>query len=352
MTIHEMSFGKTVDNAPVSLFTLNNSNGMEAQITNFGGAVVSLTAPDRSGRFADVVLGFDTLDGYLGKHPFFGVVVGRFANRIVNARFNLDGVEYALSKNRGGHHIHGGLEGFDKKVWQSRTSQRDGSPCLELSYFSRDGEEGYPGNLSVSVFYSLTNDNALKIEYVATADKDTVLNLTNHSYFNLAGSGTGDILGHVLMIDADRYTRYNEEQLVTGEIGVVFGTALDFTHPQPIGLRIGEECDLLRMANGYDLNYVLNGGGRTLAKIAESYEPTSGRVMQVLTTEPGIQLYTGNKLDGTVVGKGGRPYGKHSGFCLECQHFPNSPNAPQFPSTVLRPSGRYVQTSLYRFSIK
>jgi aldose 1-epimerase len=337
---------------PVSLFTLTNVNGMEAHITNFGGTVVALNAPDRNGKFADVVLGFDTLDGYLGKHPFLGVIVGRFANRIVNARFTLNSLEYTLSKNRGKHHAHGGFEGFDKKVWQARVVQREGGPYLELNYLSHDGEEGYPGNLAVTVFYSLTDDNSFRIEYVATTDKDTVLNLTNHSYFNLAGAGQGDILGHVLTIDADRFTLSTQEQMVVGEIREVFGTPMDFTRPKPIGLRISEDYEQLRFADGYDHNYILNSGGKALAKIAEAYEPTSGRVMQVFTTEPGVQLYTGNKLDGSVIGKGGRPYGKYSGLCLECQHFPNSPNVPQFPSTVLKPGERYTQTTLYQFTTR
>ena len=334
--IIETTFGKTGDGTPVSLFTITNANGMEACITNLGGAIVSLTAPDRNGRFADVVLGFDTLDGYLKKHPYFGVIVGRCANRIANAQFVLNGVQHTLSKNFREHHLHGGFEGFHKKLWQARVVPRGTGPCLELSYLSCDGEEGYPGNLGVTVFYSLTDDNALQIEYVATTDRDTVLNLTNHSYFNLA----------------DFFTLRSPNEIVMGEIQAVHGTPMDFTRLTPISQRIRDDYEQLRSAGGYDHNYVLNSGGKSLSKTAQVHEPTSGRVMQVFTSEPGLQFYTGNKLDGSVIGKGGKSYGKYAGLCLECQHFPNSPNVPQFPSTVLRPGERYTQTTIYQFSTR
>lgn len=246
-------------------------------------------APDRNCRFANVALGFDSLDGYLGKRPFLGVIAGRSANRIPNARFSLNGVEYALSKNGGEHHLHGGFEGFGKKVWQARIVQRNGDPCLELNYPSRDGEEGYPANLAVAVFYSLTNDDVLKIDHVATTDRDTVLNLTNYSYFNLARAGSGDILGRVLTIHADRFMPPDHAQIVSGEMRPVFGTPMDSTMPQPIGLRIREDYEQLYLPNGYDLNYVLNSGSKGLALIADVYEPTRGRVMQVRAAEPGVQ---------------------------------------------------------------
>ncbi len=340
MHLESQPFGEMSDGTPVDLYTLKNPSGMQARITNYGGIVVSLLAPDRRGNLADVVLGYDNLDDYLRNSPYFGCITGRYANRIARGRFTLDGVEYTLATNDGDSHLHGGLVGFDKVVWQAEASSSDAGERLELSYLSKDGEEGYPGNLAVTVAYTLTHDNALRIDYTATTDRPTVLNLTNHSYFNLAGPGNGNILSHELTINADHYTLTTEDLIPTGDIASVKGTPMDFTQPTPIGARI---------AGGYDSNWVLNRTGPSLGLAARVVEPTFGRVMEVHTTLPGIQLYTGNFLDGTHVGKGGRAYGKHDAFCLETQHFPDSPNQPAFPTTVLRPDETYHHTTVFSF---
>jgi aldose 1-epimerase len=299
---------------------------------------------------ADVVLGFDHLDDYLGNDPFFGALVGRYANRIDKARFTLDGVEYKLAKNDGENSLHGGLKGFDKKAWKAREPSKD-HPALELTYLSKDGEEGYPGNLNVKVVYTLTDSNELRIDYTATTDKNTVLNLTNHSYFNLAGQGSGDVLKHVLMINADRFTPIDAALTPTGELRSVAGTPLDFRKPTAIGARIDDDNEQLKFGKGYDHNFVLNHKGNDLTLAARVTEPQSGRVLEVLTTQPGVQLYTGNFLDGTIHGKGGKVYGRRSAFCLETQHFPDSPNQPKFPSTELKPGQTYHQTTIYKFSV-
>ena len=344
------SFGKLPDGTAVDLYTLTNANGIEAKITNYGGIVVSLKTPDRKGSLSDVVLGYETVDGYVRKNPFFGSLVGRYGNRIGQAKFSLNGVEYQLARNNGRNHLHGGLVGFDKKAWQARPGKSADGVGLELTYLSRDGEEGYPGNLSVTVTYTLTNNNGLRIDYLATTDKDTIVNLTNHSYFNLAGEGT--ILGHQLVLNADRFTPVDSELITTGELRSVKGTALDFLQPHAIGERIDATEEQIVFGKGYDHNFVLNHAAGTLGLAASVYEPTTGRAMEVFTTEPGVQFYTGNFLDGSITGKGGRVYHRRSGFCLETQHFPDSPNKPQFPTVVLKKGAEYKSTTVFRFSTR
>ncbi len=344
-------FGKTPDGQPVDLFVLTNKGGAEASITNYGGAVVSLRVPDRNGRLADVVLGYDALDGYVNDKAYFGAIVGRYGNRIAHAQFVLDGKTYALAKNNGDNSLHGGIKGFNKAVWTAKTfSARDGQ-SVELFYLSKDGEEGFPGNLKVTVTYTLTDANALRIEYSATADKKTVVNLTNHSYFNLAGQGSGDILGHLLTIQADQFTPVDSGLIPTGELRDVMGTPFDFHKPTAIGARINHDDEQLKLGGGYDHNFVLRmpmDHGEYLA--ARVLEPASGRVLEVWTTEPGVQFYTGNFLDGKTPGKSGHTYPRRNAFCLETQHFPDSPNQPKFPSVVLNPGERYHTVTTYKFS--
>ena len=351
MPVKNQVFGKTADGREINLYTLTNKQGMEVGIVDYGGTIVSLKTPDRNGKLADVVLGFDSAGGYLEDHSYFGVLVGRYGNRIAKGRFTLNGVQYKLATNNGENHLHGGVKGFNKAVWKARDLSDGQSPRLDLTYLSKDGEEGYPGNLSVSVVYTLTDSNELRIDYSATTDKDTVVNLTNHSYFNLAEQDEVDILGHELTLFADKFTPSDKGLIPTGELRSVEGTPFDFRKPVAIGARIGQNDEQLKYGGGYDHNFVLTSGGGALAPAARVYEPKSGRVMEVLTTEPGIQFYTGNFLDGTVPGKGGKAYPKRSGFCLETQHFPDSPNHPQFPSTVLKTGGRYQTTTVYRFSV-
>jgi aldose 1-epimerase len=348
--MNKQPFGKTKSGEAVDLYTLANSKGMEATITNYGGVVVSLKVPDRSGRSADVVLGFDKFEGYLTDPPYFGAIVGRYGNRIAKGRFTLNGREYKLAQNNGENALHGGLRGFDKRVWTARDVSGAAGPALELTYVSKDGEEGYPGTLTSKVVYTLTDNSELKIDYTATTDKDTVVNLTNHSYFNLAGQGEGDVLGHLVQITADRFTPVDTGLIPTGELRPVSGTPFDFRKPAAIGARINDNDEQLRIGKGYDHNFVLNSGGGSLALAARVTEPKSGRVMEVLTTEPGLQFYTGNFLDGTIRGKGGKVYNQRYGFCMETQHFPDSPNKPKFPSTVLKPGAQYRTTTVYRFS--
>lgn len=348
--VKKNAFGKTKDGEPVDRYVLTNANGMEAAITNYGGIVVSLKVPDRSGKLADVVLGFDSLDGYLGNEPYFGALIGRYGNRIANGRYTLDGHEYHLAQNDGKNSLHGGLKGFDKRVWSAKDASANGVPAVQLNYLSADGEEGYPGNLTVTVTYTLTTQNELRIDYSATTDKDTVLNLTNHSYFNLAGEGHGDILSHLVTINADRFTPVDGTLIPTGELQSVAGTPLDFRTPTTIGARIDADNEQTKLGRGYDHNFVLNRTGGGLYTAARVVEASSGRVMEVLTTQPGLQFYTGNFLDGTIHGKGGKMYGRRSAFCMETQHFPDSPNQPQFPSVVLKPGRRFTSTTVYRFS--
>lgn len=342
------SFGRTGDGREVTLYDLTNSNGLRARVIDYGAIIVSLEVPDREGKPADLALGFDDLESYVKRNPLFGAVVGRYANRISNASFTLDGIEYMLTKNAGKNHIHGGgKKRFDKVVWKGRPLRNKEGVGVEFTHLSKDGEEGFPGNLDCTVTYILTDKNELKINYKATTDKPTIVNLTNHSYFNLAGAGSGDVRGHEIMINADRYTPAGEGLIPTGEIRSVENTPLDFTEPQTIGARIDE----LKETRGYDHNYVLNKSNGPLDLASRVYEPASGRVMEVYTTEPGVQFYTANGMK-NVKGKGGAVYQRHYGFCLETQHYPDSPNKPNFPSTVLRPGREYNTTTTFRFSTK
>jgi aldose 1-epimerase len=344
------SFGTTPDGQAVDLYTLTNQHDMEVRITNYGAIIVSIRTPDRAGQIGDVVLGFDTLDGYLHNTPFFGAVVGRYGNRIAKGRFSLDGVEHTLATNDGENHLHGGVKGFDKAVWTASEAESPDGPSLQLEYVSADGEEGYPGTLTARVVYTLTADDTLRIEYSATTDKATVVNLTNHSYFNLSGSG--DILGDELMIAASRFTPVDAGLIPTGELRSVTGTPFDFTTPTAIGARIDADDEQIRLGGGYDHNFVLDKEPGVLGLAARVHDPASGRVLEVRTTEPGVQFYTGNFLDGTLTGKGGVAYPRRSGFCLETQHFPDSPNHPDFPSTVLEPGQRYETTTVFAFSVE
>lgn len=349
------SWGKTPDGVEVGLYTLTNKNGMEVAITTYGGAVVSLKVPDRHGTLEDVVLGYDSLDGYVNDKVYFGAIIGRYGNRIGHAKFTLDGKTYTLAKNNGENTLHGGIKGFNKAVWTAKEIPAKDGQALELTYLSKDGEEGFPGNLHVRVVYTLTDSNELKIEYSATADKDTVVNLTNHSYFNLlgVGPGTGDVLGHVLMIEADKFTPVDSGLIPTGELRDVAGTPFDFRKPTAIGARINDDNEQLKLAGGYDHNFVLRRKlGAPISLAARVVEPASGRILEVWTTEPGMQLYTGNFLDGSIHGKGGVVYTKHMAFCLETQHFPDSPNHPKFPTTELKPGERYHTTTIYKFSVQ
>ena len=342
MPIKSTTFGKTPEGKSVELFTLTNSHGLIAKITNYGCIITELHAPDRKGQLADVALGFDTFQQYFGGHPMFGSIIGRYANRIGGAKFTLDGVEYRLTANSGPNHIHGGRIGFDKKIWAAELTDAPDGPVLRLKSLSPDGEEGYPGNLSVTVTCTLTNSDELRLEYIATTDKPTVVNLTNHSYFNLTGAGAGTVYDHLLTLNADRYTAVDKDLIPTGQIDPVAGTPLDFRKPTAIGARIAQ------LGMGYDHNYVINGGGGELAVCARVEDPKSGRGMEVHTTEPGVQLYTGNYLDGKVKGIGGA-YMKHGALCLETQHYPDSPNKPQFPTTALRPGQTYRSATVFRF---
>jgi len=350
-TVTKQVFGKTADGTPVDLYVLANKNGMEVAITNYGGIVVSLKTPDRNGKLADVVLGYDRLEGYLGDKSYQGAIVGRYGNRIGHAAFTLDGTRYTLARNNGDNSLHGGLKGFNKAVWNAKQVSSAEGEGVELTHLSKDGEEGYPGNLSIRVVYTLTEGNELKIDYTATTDKPTVMNLTNHAYFNLAGQGEGDILQHQLRLTPTKFTPVDSGMIPTGELRPVAGTPLDFTKATAIGARIDADDEQLKLGRGYDHNFVLDNAGK-LALAAEVHEPRSGRVMEAWTTEPGIQFYTGNFLDGTIHGKAGKVYPRRCAFCLETQHFPDSPNQPKFPSTVLRPGGRYQSTTVYKFGTR
>jgi aldose 1-epimerase len=353
LRITRAPFGTTADGKTVELFTLTNKNGLELKAMTYGATVVSLRVPDRTGTLGDIVLGYPSLAGYLAKSPYFGATVGRYANRIGKAKFVLDGKTYQLATNDGPNHLHGGVKGFDKVVWSADTSRTDSSTSLAFAYTSPAGEEGYPGTLQVQVTYTLTDRNELHIDYVATTDAPTIVNLTHHSYFNLAGAGTRDILAHELMIPADRYTPIDSTLIPTGELAAVAGTPFDFRTPTAIGARIEQDNVQLKRGRGYDHNWVLNrpagSGEPTLA--ARVSEPTSGRTLEVLSTQPGIQFYSGNFLDGTITGKDGRVYQHRYGLCLEPQHFPDSPNKPNFPSTVLRPGQTYRSATVLRFGV-
>lgn len=349
-SVRKVEFGKMPDGVPVELYELTNPAGMKAKVITYGAILTELHIADRGGKLEDVVLGFDDLKGYLAGHPFFGATVGRVTNRIAKGKFTLDGKEYQLFVNNGPNSLHGGKKGFDKVVWKAEVLANAEDPTVRLSYLSADGEEGYPGELSCAVTYTLQRGNALRIDYQAVTSKPTPVNLTNHSYFNLGGPKSMTILDHELMLAANRYTPADDTLIPTGKIEPVKGTPLDFTKPAKIGARIEQLKDY--PGGGYDHNYVLDSGGKTMALAAVVHEPKSGRVLEAWTTEPGMQLYTGNFLDGKLKGKGGVAYRKHHGFCLEAQHFPDAVNQPSFPSVILRPGKTYTQTTTYKFTTK
>ena len=351
-TMEKTIFGKTPEGREVYLFQLKNKSGMNASIITFGVTLVSLNVPDRNGVKSDIVLGFDSLTSYMNQSPYFGSTIGRYGNRIGKGTFELNGVKYSLAVNNGANHLHGGLKGFDKVIWVVDQKESVQGKSLALTYVSKDGEEGYPGTLTAKVVYSLTDGNELRIDYTATTDKPTVVNLTHHSYFNLAGAGNGDILGHELFIDADRFTPIDSGLIPTGELKSVRGTPMDFTTPAAIGARINDSYEQLKKGGGYDHNWVLNKSTPSFGLAARAYEKTTGRVVEVLTSEPALQFYSGNFLDGTLTGKGGKKYEHRFGFCLETQHYPDSPNKPQFPSTVLNPGVVYKTSTVYRFSTR
>lgn len=336
-------FGRMPDGRDVELYTLVNADGLRARIITYGAIVVSLEVPDRYGKLADITLGYDRLEEYVMNPSYFGAIVGRYANRIGKGRFLLNGVEYQLATNNGENHLHGGIKGFNKVIWDAEPFEQDQAAGLKLSYLSKDGEEGYPGNLSCTVTYTLFDNNEFEINYSAKSDKPTPINMTHHSYFNLTGQGNGDILGHELTLYADKYTPVDEGLIPTGEIRNLRNSPMDFMSPKTIG------ADIDQVKGGYDHNYVLTSGGGTLALAARVYEPSTGRVMEVHTSEPGIQFYTGNFLDGSITGKSGKVYHKHYGFCLETQHFPDSPNKPQFPSVILNPGETYSHKTVHKF---
>jgi aldose 1-epimerase len=351
--IEKAVFGTLPDGRTADLYTLRNAQGMTLTITNYGGTITSWTAPDKSGKYGDVVLGCDSLAGYLRGTPFFGALIGRYGNRIAKGKFTLDSTTYTLATNNNENHLHGGVKGFDKVLWTASAMNGE-EPALKLTYLSKDGEEGYPGNVSVEVVYTLQKDNALNIQYTATTDKPTVVNLTNHSYFNLANAGKSDILSHELMLNTPMYLPVDNTLIPTGELRPVKGTAFDFMQATTIGARINDTTDVqIRYGLGYDHCWITaKSGTKTPELIAALHDPNSGRYMEVLTTEPAVQFYTGNFLDGKVIGKGGSPYRYRCGLCLETQHYPDSPNKPAFPSTILRPGETYKTTTVYRFSVK
>jgi aldose 1-epimerase len=347
--IEKQPFGKTADGGAVDVYTLTNSNGIRARIMTYGAAMVSLEVPDRAGKMEDILLGYDNLDGFVKNRPYFNCIVGRYGNRIAKGKFTLDGKEYTLAVNNGENHLHGGIKGFDKYIWQAEPFKKNNEAGLKLSMLSKDGDEGYPGNLTVNVTYTLTNDNELRIDYFAATDKATVCNLTNHNYYNLTGDAKTDILGHILTLNADRFTPVDEGLIPTGKLEAVKGTPMDFTKPTAIGDRINADDRQIKFGGGYDHNWVLNKKDSGLSLAAKLYEPTSGRAMEIWTTEPGIQFYSGNFLDGTITGKEGVVYKHRWALCLETQHYPDSPNKPEFPSVVLRPGQVYKTTTLHKF---
>jgi aldose 1-epimerase len=346
--VDKAEFGKLPDGTAIEAYTLHNSQGASAKIITYGATLTELHVPDKSGKMGDVVLGFDNIEGYLGQHPYFGGTIGRYGNRIAKGKFTLDGKEYDLFLNNGPNSLHGGQVGFNRRVWKAEELKDKDGAAVRFSYLSKDGEENYPGNLSVSVTYTLTNTNELKLQYSAETDKDSVLNITNHSYFNLSGTDTGNILKYVLYINADKYTPVDSTLIPTGELAAVAGTPLDFLKPTVIGARIGE----LKEIGGYDHNYALNGKPGTLRVAAKVTDPESGREMEVLTTEPGVQFYSSIGLNGSIKGKGGVGYEKYGAICLETQHFPDSPNRPNFPSTELKPGTKFHSETIYKFSAK
>ena len=349
-SMKKQSFGQTADGEPIDVYKLTNRNGIEMQVLSYGGIVMSLKTPDRTGKLSDIVLGFDHIDDYLNHNPYFGALIGRYGNRIADGKFSLQGHDFQLTRNNGDNHLHGGWRGFDKVIW---TVQQTGSltgVSLAMSYISKDGEEGYPGNLMINVVYTLTDEDEWQIDYRAATDTETIINLTQHSYFNLAGAG--NVLDHELLINAEQFTPVGEGLIPTGELREVKGTSMDFTHPTTIGAQINKPDEQLRIAGGYDHNWVLRKSrdGKRLA--ATVFEPQSGRELEIYTTEPGLQFYSGNFLDGSLIGKGGKRYDKHAGFCLETQHFPDSPNHANFPATTLQPGEIYRTTTVYKFLVQ
>jgi aldose 1-epimerase len=348
--VQQKAFG-TREGRPVNLYTLTNSHGVEIHAMNYGGIILSIRVPDRKGQLADIVLGHDSLEGYTPNPPYLGAIVGRYANRIANGSFTLDGKTYTLPKNDGPNTLHGGTtRTFDKVVWDAEPLK--GKTGVAFTYLSKDGEEGFPGNMKVTVTYTLSDANELTIDYQATTDKASPINVSQHSYFNLKGEGNGDILDHEIMINADRFTPVDKNLIPTGELRSVKGTPFDFTTSTKIGARIEDKDEQLTLGHGYDHNFVINRKGPGLTLAARVYEPTTGRVLEVSTTQPGVQFYTGNFLDGTVTGKGGHVYKRRFGLCLETQHFPDSPNHPDFPTTILRPGEKFHQTTVFKFSAK
>jgi aldose 1-epimerase len=344
LTLKEAPYGKLPDGRKVTIYTLTNARGMRVRLTNYGAITVGVEVPDRDGKLTDVTLGYETLDGWLGNSAHFGATIGRYANRIAKGKFTLDGETYTLATNNGPNHLHGGLKGFDKVLWKGRAIRTGQAVGVQFTYVSPDGEEGYPGNLNVTATYSLTRDNELRADFAAVTDAPTVVNLAHHTYWNLAGPAAGDVLGHKLMLNADQYTPVDAGLIPTGELKAVAGTAMDFTQPTAIGARIGQ------VEGGYDHNFVLRGPAGKLRLAARVVEPKSGRVMEIRTDQPGVQFYSGNFLNGSVKGKGGVAYRKHYGFCLETQHYPDSPNKSNFPSPVLRPGQTYTHTMVHKFT--
>lgn len=345
-------FGVTNAGVPVELFTLTNRDGVELRAITYGATIVSLRVPDRDGRLDDVVLGFDDLAGYLGASQYFGAVIGRYGNRIARGRFSLDGVSYTLATNNGMNHLHGGRRGFDKHVWSATVPDDSADPCVRLTLVSADGDEGYPGRLEVHVSYTLTERTEVIVDYLAVTDRPTVVNLTQHSYFNLAGARAADVLAHELMLRADRFLPVDATLIPMGAAAAVTNTPFDFRTPTSLGARIDDAHEQLRIAGGYDHTFVLDRTRDELALAAHVHEPETGRTLDVLTTEPGMQLYSGNFLDGSIHGKAGRRYGHRSGLCLETQHFPDSPNRAEFPSTVLRPGEQYRSRTVFAFGVR
>lgn len=352
MSIKKVNFEKTNDLNNVMLYVLSNKNHMTVKITNYGGIITSIMLPDKNGKIGDVVLGYDSLNNYLKNNPYFGAIIGRYGNRIAKGKFKLNGSEYTLATNDGPNHLHGGLKGFDKVIWKAEEIQKEDTVGLKLNYFSKDGEEGYPGNLNVTVTYKLNNNNELRIDYSAVTDKKTIVNLTSHSYFNLKDGGASSILNHELMINADKFTPIDSTFIPTGNLSSVENTPFDFRKFTKIGERINDNNEQLKFGLGYDHNFVLNNSEKKLKAAAKVRENSSGRILEVLTTEPGIQFYSGNFLDGSIVGKNKIVYNYRNGFCLETQHFPDSPNHPSFPSTILEPGTEYTSTTIYKFCVE
>ena len=351
-SITSAPFGTTADGTPVEIYTLRNTHGLEARILTYGGILQSLYVPDRNGKLGDVTLGYDNLQGYLDKTPYFGALIGRYGNRIGGAKFTLEGQPYTLATNNGPNTLHGGLKGFDKVVWSAKSLVGPDGPELVLAYYSRDGEEGFPGNLQVAAIYTLTDDNELKLQFSATTDKPTVVNLTHHTYWNLTGRGDTDILSHVVYINADQTTPVDSGLITTGEIKPVDGTPFDFRKPTAIGARINDPDPVLQFGPGYDHNWVISKPLGQYGLQARVTDPVSGRVMEVWSDEPGLQFYAGNFLDGTITGKGGQVYKIHDAFAMEPQHYPDSPNKPNFPTTELKPGEKYHNTIVYKFSVE